>query len=319
VEEHVAGVPMRAEHKHASQRAPVVQTAEPNHAREAALKEGWIEGDVRLHYVEWCAGDRARGLSLLLLHGTSSNALYWSRLARRLTDHRTVALDLRGHGRSGHPASGYTVDDMAADAAQALTSLGLSRSLVVGHSWGVAVGLHLGAARPDLIMGAVLVDGPVSPLSTCLTWEEAERQMRTPSPAYQDLAEAEAAQAALLDGAWGEDLRDFVRAGFRRSEVGWVPVLEEGPRLQMLRSLYDFRPNELLAKVAGPVRMVMGSDSRDGVAPAVLGCWRAGARTSVDVIRRGRLVTYESQHDVPLIQPVELATDVEQTMAEAAG
>ncbi|MDQ6897990.1 MAG: alpha/beta hydrolase [Actinomycetota bacterium] len=282
------------------------------------VEDGWLDGDVPLHYVQWCPTDKAREPSLLLIHGTSSNALYWTRLARYLGDRRVVALDLRGHGRSAHPESGYSVEEMAADAARAVDRLGLEHSLLVGHSFGVAVALQLASARPNLITGAVLVDGPVSSLSKCLSWPEAERQMRTPSPIYQDLGEAEAAQAGLLGPAWGDDLRDFVRAGFRRTEAGWVPMLPEGPRLEMLQSLYDFYPDDLLPRVRGPVLMVMGSNSVDGVAPDVLACWRTGAEHAVRHSQLGRVITYPSQHDIPLVKPIELAGGVKQTAVQTA-
>jgi pimeloyl-ACP methyl ester carboxylesterase len=295
---------------------PVI--AHTHHVWDTGLVEdGWLDGEVPLHYVQWCPPDRGRGPSLLLLHGTSSNALYWTRVARSLTDRRIVALDLRGHGRSSRPDSGYSVEDMAADAARALDALGLEQSFVVGHSWGVAIALQLAAARPDVVVGAAFVDGPVSPLSNCLSWPEAERQMRTPSPIYRDLEDAEAAQANLLGQAWGDDLRDFVRAGFRRTEAGWVPVLPEKARLQILRSLYDFRPDALLPRISRPVLMVMGSKAGDGVAPDVLACWRNGSELAVRHCRQGRLLRYSSQHDIPLVRTMELARDVEAVATEA--
>ncbi|MDQ6949088.1 MAG: alpha/beta hydrolase, partial [Actinomycetota bacterium] len=272
-------------------------------------------GEIRLHYIEWRPTEPTRKPALLLLHGTSSNALYWRRLAQLIPQRRVVALDLRGHGRSARPGSGYSVVEVARDAAHVVDELRLGKPLVVGHSWGVAVGIQLAVAYPAAVMGAVLVDGPVYPLSRCLSWEEAERQMRTLRPVYRDVAEAEAAQAALLRQAWGDDLRDFVRAGLTHGDAGWTPVLPEGARLEMLRSLYDFRPDELIPKVTAPVLMIMGSDARDGVAPDVLACWRRGAQIADR--RQGRVITYPCQHDIPLVQPRELALDVERVAEDA--
>ena len=60
-------------------------------------------GGVPLHIVE--TGDRSRR-SILFLHGFSQNSLSWSRqLDSDLAQtHRLVAMDLRGHGRSGTQA-----------------------------------------------------------------------------------------------------------------------------------------------------------------------------------------------------------------------
>jgi len=48
---------------------------------------------------------------LLALHGLASNARWWDLVAGRLApEHRVVAVDLRGHGRSDRPDTGYGVD-----------------------------------------------------------------------------------------------------------------------------------------------------------------------------------------------------------------
>ena len=67
--------------------------------------DGWLERDgVRLHYLEWTPDSEAeRQPACLLLHGLSSNARYWERLAQHLPGRRLVALDQRGHGLTGQP------------------------------------------------------------------------------------------------------------------------------------------------------------------------------------------------------------------------
>src|SRR5216683_3111680 len=80
--------------------------------------DGWLERDgVSLHYVEWRdESSRGREPPVLLLHGLSSNARYWDRLARNLVGRRLIALDQRGHGLTGRPpkapdlAGGYSMD-----------------------------------------------------------------------------------------------------------------------------------------------------------------------------------------------------------------
>ena len=45
-------------------------------------REGWLERDgARLHYVEW-PGDTGRAFAL---HGLSSNARFWTRVASQLS------------------------------------------------------------------------------------------------------------------------------------------------------------------------------------------------------------------------------------------
>ena len=72
------------------------------------IHEGWFERDgVRLHYLEW-EGSETGAEPILFLHGLSSNARYWERVAARLGGRRMLALDQRSHGLSERPEGGYT-------------------------------------------------------------------------------------------------------------------------------------------------------------------------------------------------------------------
>ena len=76
---------------------------------------------VRLHARDWGGS----GQPVLLLHGLASNARIWDGVAPRLVGAglRVVALDLRGHGASDQPGSGYDVASVGRDlAAQTASS-----------------------------------------------------------------------------------------------------------------------------------------------------------------------------------------------------
>jgi len=61
------------------------------------------------------AADERPGV--LLLHGLLGRASHWAATARRLAPrYRALALDQRGHGRSGKPEGPYSPDAYAADA-----------------------------------------------------------------------------------------------------------------------------------------------------------------------------------------------------------
>ncbi len=208
------------------------------------MDEGWIERDgVRLHYLEWRPAGPQREPAVFLLHGLSSNARAWERVAAHLPDRRVVALDQRSHGLSDRPASGYTIDEVVADAAHAVRELGLGRPLVAGHSWGAPVALSLATTHPDLAGGLAVVDGGTTSFGRFMTWEQAATRMQPPLPTYRDLAEAVAAQAAFLGGSWDADLEGFVRAGLVEApEGGLTSTLTSEVRREILRDLYDFQP-----------------------------------------------------------------------------
>lgn len=68
-------------------------------------------------------------------------------------------LDLTGHGASSIPSGGgYTAEILMADTDAALAELG--PATVVGRGLGAYVALLIAGARPDLVIGAILDDGP---------------------------------------------------------------------------------------------------------------------------------------------------------------
>jgi pimeloyl-ACP methyl ester carboxylesterase len=68
-------------------------------------------------------------------------------------------LDLTGHGASGVPAGGgYFCEALMGDVDHALDHLG--PATLVGRGLGAYVALLIAGARPDLVRGAILLDGP---------------------------------------------------------------------------------------------------------------------------------------------------------------
>ena len=281
-------------------------------------REGWLDrAGARLHYLEWSPGPSAREPSLFLLHGLSSNARVWGRVAPLRQGRRIVALDQRSHGLSDRPSTGYGADELAADAARAIEELELGRPVVAGHSWGAAVALDLAARRPDLVSGLVVVDGPVGALSSYATWEEFAQWTQPPLPTYADLEVAAAAQAAYLGDAWGEDLGGFVEAGLVRTEAGFASTLTGPVRLQILRTLYDHQPEALLPHVEGPVLLALARG--DARTPSGFAERKRRSAEAALVLRPDvQLRWYDSPHDIPLARPGELAADLERTALAAA-
>jgi pimeloyl-ACP methyl ester carboxylesterase len=118
---------------------------------------------------------------LLLHHGLASSQRIWDlmlpRLARRF---RVVTYDARGHGLSTKPSSRYGFDRVVADALRVIRGTNLSHPIVVGHSWGAAVALHLAADHPRLVSGAVLVDGGIGSLRDSMDWATAKERLAPP-------------------------------------------------------------------------------------------------------------------------------------------
>lgn len=114
--------------------------------------------------VQLFVDDRGKGRPVLMLHGHTLDHRVWEDVIPRLLAGgcRSVAPDLRGHGRSSRPEGGYNPRDHAEDMRAVLDGLGVDRAVVVGYSLGGAVALEMAIAWPDRVAGLVLIE-PVLP------------------------------------------------------------------------------------------------------------------------------------------------------------
>jgi pimeloyl-ACP methyl ester carboxylesterase len=109
-----------------------------------------------LHIVDWPGEEPA----ILAVHGSTMSAYTFTALAERLSpDVRFVAVDLRGHGFSDKPPTGYSVDQHVEDLRELIAVLGLHRPVLLGFSMGGAIAAFM-AARIDC-SGLVLLEGVV--------------------------------------------------------------------------------------------------------------------------------------------------------------
>ena len=93
---------------------------------------------------------------IVLLHGAAGSHLSWPSEVRRLPGTRVYALDLPGHGKS----TGRGLQSVSAYGQVVLEWLaasGLHSTILVGHSMGAAIALHLALENPRQILGLGLV------------------------------------------------------------------------------------------------------------------------------------------------------------------
>lgn len=113
---------------------------------------------LRFHYREWGA---ETGRPLVLLHGFGSQATSFDDFAAAMRDrYRVLALDQRGHGYTEW-ATEYGPDEMVADVATFVDTLGLATFDLLGFSMGGRNAFAYTAAHTDRVGRLVIVDiGP---------------------------------------------------------------------------------------------------------------------------------------------------------------
>lgn len=248
-----------------------------------------------------------------MLHGLSSNARYWDRTAARLPHRRVVALDQRGHGRTGSASHtpalphGFAMSELLMDAELVTAELGLGAPVVVGHSWGAGVALELVARHPRSSSGLVFVDGPIQGVANVLSWEEVEGLMQPPLPRYASLDEAIAESKADFRSAWDGDLAPFVDARVMRDGERWILTMTSPIRHELLRGLYDSRPEDLWPLVHVPAAVLVATHSMARISRST----EAGIARLRKVAPAIEVERFETPHDIPLYAPAAVAQEVE--------
>ncbi len=117
-------------------------------------------GDMTISVTDY--GD-ANGPAVILLHGISNRSEAWLPIVPALAgSFRIMAMDLRGHGRSGHPVTGYRHADYASDLQAVIQDYGLASPMIVGQSPGGIVALEWAARHPYVAAAIVVEDVPLS-------------------------------------------------------------------------------------------------------------------------------------------------------------
>lgn len=107
--------------------------------------------------VELAWRDQGSGRAVVLVHGWMLSGAVWDGVIARLDGCRLVVPDLRGAGRSGRPATGFTVERYVSDLRTVVDAAGLDRFVVVGHSMGGLLAQVLASRMPDRLDGLGLV------------------------------------------------------------------------------------------------------------------------------------------------------------------
>lgn len=123
---------------------------------------------VRLNYLQLDEPGEAQGTAeredLVMVHGLATNLAFWYFAYAPVfaKQFRVTLYDLRGHGRSEMPTSGYRPDELAADLAALMDHLGIDKAHFLAHSFGGVVTMNLARRQPQRLRSMVLADSHIS-------------------------------------------------------------------------------------------------------------------------------------------------------------
>jgi pimeloyl-ACP methyl ester carboxylesterase len=147
------------------------------------------------------------GPALVLVHALPFDHNLWLYQVERFSSRfKTLAMDLRGFGRSAKPRTRFSLADMGDDVLGVLADEGIvDDTILLGCSIGSKIALMLACDHPEIFKAAILVGGNSGP----------QPQLAQRGTAYRE----HAATGTLADYHLGH-LRYGVTAGFADSSIG---------------------------------------------------------------------------------------------------
>jgi pimeloyl-ACP methyl ester carboxylesterase len=207
------------------------------------------EWEIELHghrVIYRIAGD---GPPVVLIHGMVNSSRHWERVALQLADRYTVvAPDLLGHGDSAAVRGDYSLGAHACSIRDLLTTIGIDRATVVGHSLGGGIAMQFFYQFPQRVERLALISsgglghdvspmlrGAALPGAAAGIWLVANRRVRE-----------------ALDGAGARMRARGSRKGVYLQAVARAmkPLQEAAARrafLKTLRSVIDVRGQQVSA------------------------------------------------------------------------
>ena len=107
--------------------------------------------DLRMAYMDIAPTNRNNGKTVVLFHGKNFAGYYWTEVIKGLTErgYRVVVPDQIGFGKSSKAFIHYSFHQMAAWNKALLTSLGIEKASVLGHSMGGMLATRFALLYPE--------------------------------------------------------------------------------------------------------------------------------------------------------------------------
>jgi non-heme chloroperoxidase len=192
--------------------------------------------------------EHGRGEAVLFLHGLTDSWRSFEPILPLLPEGiRALVPSQRGHGESDRPAGGYSIDQLAEDAAGLLDALGVDRAALVGHSMGSLVAQTLALDHPSRVRRMVLVDsGTTFETPDMRVFAQGVGELRDPVPRQVAL---DFQQSTIHRPIPEELLETFVGESLKVPAQVWQ---------QALAGVLAFRSEGFLSRLGVPTLIVWG-------------------------------------------------------------
>jgi len=238
-------------------------------------------------------------LTMLALHGWggAGSGHSWREVIRclDLTDLRVIAIDLRGHGESDQPESGYTLERFSRDILDVAGHAGAEKFVLAGYSMSGRWSQWMSCRFPDRVLGQILI-APAPAIAL---------------PLADDLVESWICQTRQL-ASFGSWVRQFTSEPLSEEIV--ERYFHDVSRASDVAKRETFRMccRDDFSRHLGETRaatLVLAGSHDPMLSPEFL------RQEMVARIPRARLVQVDCGHEIPVERPAQTAALIEAFLA----
>ena len=185
-------------------------------------------------------------IPVVFTHSFGGTNEHWKNQMMVLSkDHKTVAFDFRGHGKSDIPKDmSYSAEELAEDISAVVDSIHLDKFILVGHSMGGSASIAYSGKHPERVAGLFLVGTPGKSSN-----QQSEKIISSlKSDSYQQVMDQYMMQ--LLKNS-KPSTNQFVNSGIKK--------ITREQSLNIIESMFNFDPLPSLKNYAGPKMIVYTS------------------------------------------------------------
>ncbi|MFG6501972.1 alpha/beta fold hydrolase [Microbacterium sp. P05] len=258
------------------------------------------------------------GPAVLLMHGFPHTWEVWSQVIDDLAmNHRVIAPDLRGLGKSSHATDGYDARNLAADMLGVLDHLGEQSAVVVGLDAGAPPAFLLALEHADRVDRLVLIESTIGRLPG------AEDFFRAGAPWWFGFHAVPGLAETVLEGNAAAYIDFFLRNGTadgagidRRVRDAFVAAYAAPGALRCAFEYYRAMPRNAQQIDEAVMRRRLTVPTLT-VGGQVVGDATARQLTPITDDLTSRLIP-TSGHIVPLDRPAELSSLIRDFLGELA-
>jgi 2-(acetamidomethylene)succinate hydrolase len=241
------------------------------------------------------------GQVAIFMHGITAVGAVWDPILDiTRKSFRSIAVDQRGHGRSGKPAGDYSATAFADDALALIEALDCGPAVLVGHSLGARNAVVAATRRPDLVSSVVAVD--FTPYIEDEVFTALESRVNGGDRLFDSVDDVETYLQNRYVNLPPDAVRRRARHGYQKVEAHYRPLADPAAMTATAKGLRE----DLVAafsEVAVPVVLVRGAQSRL-VSPAA---WEQTKRLRPDM---KAIEVDDTDHYVPEEAPEAIAAIV---------